>query len=361
MISASRMSLDVPTRVILRIVLVSLGVLLGVYVIYLLRTPISWIVLATFLAVAMSGPVNLLGRYLRRGVAILLSYLGLLLVPVLLGLIVVPPIVNGANDLAGKAPQYARQASDFVQGNRTLRKLENDYGVISKLEAEAGKLPAKLGGAAGVLRDLGVGLVNSVFAGVTILILSIFLVKDGRRWVRRALELQPPDRAERLDHTLRRIASAVGNYVRGALTQAAIAGVTTFIVLTVLGVPFAAPLAVLVAVFDLIPLVGATVAAVIVGIVTLFSHFPTATIVWTIWAIVYQQIENSVIQPQIQRRAVDLHPFLVLVSVLFGSALFGVAGALLAIPVAASLQIAVTEWWKYRQAARLPAAPAPDP
>jgi predicted PurR-regulated permease PerM len=120
----------------------------------------------------------------------------------------------------------------------------------------------------------------------------------------------------------------------------------------ILGIPFAGPLAVLVGIADLIPLVGATIAAVIVGIVTVFADFPIDTIVWVIWAIVYQQLENTVIQPQIQRRAVDLNPFVVIVSVLCGSTLFGVPGALLAIPAAASLQIAVTEWWQFRQSAR---------
>jgi predicted PurR-regulated permease PerM len=124
-------------------------------------------------------------------------------------------------------------------------------------------------------------------------------------------------------------------------------------------VPFAAPLAVVVFFFDLVPLVGATIAAIIVGIVTVFVNFPTATIVWAIWAVVYQQLENNVIQPQIQRRAVDVHPFVVLVSVLFGSTLFGVPGALLAIPVAASGQIAVLEWWRFRHGR--PAGPPLDP
>jgi predicted PurR-regulated permease PerM len=350
---------DVSPRAVLRIVLIVLGVLLAAYVVYLLRRPIAWIVIATFLAVAMSGPVNTLEQWMRRGLAIALSYIGLLLVPVLLALIIVPPIVTGGNNLAREAPSYARDVRNFVERNRTLRKLENDYGVVSKLEAEAQKLPGKLGGAAGTLRDLGVSVVNSIFAGVSILVLSIFLVKDGRGWVHRVLRFQPPDRAARLESALGRIATAVRNYVGGALVQATVAGVTTFIVLTILGVPFAAPLSVLVALFDLIPLVGATVAAIVVGIVTLFSDFPTDTIVWAIWAIVYQQVENSLIQPQIQRRAVDLHPFLVLASVLFGSTLFGIAGALLAIPFAASVQIAVGEWWQFRQAARLHAAPEP--
>jgi predicted PurR-regulated permease PerM len=350
---------DLNLRVVLRIVLVVVSVVLTLYVIYLLRKPIGWIVLSTFIAVAMSAPVNLLSRHMHRGLAIFLSYLGLLLVPVLLALILVPPIVNGIDDLATRAPQYATDAQDYVQKNKTLRKLEDDYGVISQLQEQAKKLPNKIGNAAGTLKDLGVGVVNSVFAGLTILILSIFMVSDGRRWVMKALAFQPPERRERLDRALSRISTAVANYVGGALTQATIAGVTSFIVMKILGIPFAAPLAVLVGFADLIPLVGATIAAILVGIVTVFADFPIDTIIWAIWAIVYQQLENTVIQPQIQRRAVDLHPFLVLVSVLFGSTLFGVAGALLAIPAAASVQIAVGEWWQFRQAGRAELVPDP--
>ena len=122
---------EVNLRAILRIVLVIVGVVLTLYVIYLLRKPIGWIVLATFIAVAMSAPVNLLARHMHRGLAIALSYLGLLAIPVLLALILVPPIVNGIDDLATKAPDYAAQAQDYVQKNKTLRKLEDDYGVIT--------------------------------------------------------------------------------------------------------------------------------------------------------------------------------------------------------------------------------------
>ena len=110
-------------------------------------------------------------------------------------------------------------------------------------------------------------------------------------------------------------------------------------------------------------LVGATIGAVIVGLVTVVVDFPTTTIIWTIWAIVYQQVENSVIQPQIQKRAIQVHPFLVLVSVLFGSTLLGIVGALVAIPVAGSIQILVREWWDYRHSTGdfAPTPPAPPP
>jgi predicted PurR-regulated permease PerM len=335
-------------RAVLRNVLIVVAVVITLYLLYLLRRPLGWIVIATFLAIAMSGPVNWLHRRIGwRGPAIALTYVALLLVPVAIGAIVVPPVVTGGNDLANNAPRYAADVQDFVQRNRTLRGLEEDYGFVTKIEAEARKLPNRLGGAAGTLRDLGIGLVNSIFAGVTIIVLSIFMVAGGRGWLRKGAALLRPERAVMIDRMVDRMAIAVGNYVAGAIAQATIAGIATFIVLSILGVPFAAPLAVVVFFFDLIPLVGATIAAIVVGIVTVFVNFPTATIVWVIWAIVYQQVENNVIQPQIQKRALDIHPFVVLVSVLFGSALFGVAGALLAIPVAASAQIAVLEYWRF--------------
>ena len=162
-----------------------------------------------------------------------------------------------------------------------------------------------------------------------------------------------------------RIGGAVGNYVAGALLQATVAGVLAWIVLAVLGVPYALPLAVIVFLLDLVPLVGATLGAIIVGVVTLFNDFPADTIIWAIWSIVYQQVENTVIQPRIQARAVAVHPFIVLVSVLFGSTLLGVLGALLAIPAAAAILIAVHEFNSLRghaggggAAARSPAAEA---
>jgi predicted PurR-regulated permease PerM len=353
---------EAPAKAILRIVLIVVGVVALLYVIYLVRKPLSWLFIAVFIAVALSGPVNWLNRRMRRGYAITLVYLALLAMPLLLGALIVPPLVTEATNLAEDVPEYARDVTEFVEGNERLQEINEDYDITAKLEQEAGRLPQELGGAAGTLRDVGVGLVNSLFALVTILVLAAFLLGSGRTWVARALELQPPDRAERLRRVLDRSAAAVGSYVAGALAIAAIAGILAYIVLLILGVPFRAPLAVVVGLFALIPLVGATIAAVLVGIVTLFTNFPTATIIWTIWAIAYQQLENHVIQPQVQKRALDVHPFVVVAAVLFGSSLLGVLGALVAIPVAASIQIALREWWDYRQGiARREAAPPAQP
>jgi predicted PurR-regulated permease PerM len=345
------------SRTILRAVVIVVAAVAVLYIAYLLRTPLSWIVVAAFLAIAVAAPVEFLSRRMPRGLAIAIVYLGVVLLPVALAALLVPPVVTQASDLIARAPDYARDISAFVQSNDTLQQLEQQYDITGTIEAEAAKLPSKIGDAAGALRDFGAGIVGSIFAAVTILILSVFMVGGGPRWIRGLLERQPPERAARLRGALDSIGGAVGNYVGGAMLQATIAGVTTFVVLLILGVPAAGTLAVVVALLDLIPLVGATLGAVLVGIVTLFTNFPTATIVWAIWAIVYQQIENNVIQPQIQRRAVRLEPFVVLVAVLFGSTLFGVIGAILAIPVAATLQIAAKELLAYRAETRAASSP----
>jgi predicted PurR-regulated permease PerM len=232
----------------------------------------------------------------------------------------------------------------YVKQNKRLRKINQDYDITTQLEKEAKKLPNRLGGAAGTLRDVGFGIVNSLFALVTILVLTAFLLSSGRQWTDAAIALRPPEQRERLRRALDHMAAAVGGYVAGALAIALIAGVATYIVLSILTVPFAGPLAVIAGLFSLIPLVGATIAAVLIAVVTLFANFPTATIIWIIWAIVYQQFENHVIQPQVQKRTVKVQPFITIVAVLFGATLIGVLGALVAIPVAASIQILLREY-----------------
>jgi predicted PurR-regulated permease PerM len=347
-----------PSRSVARTVLIIVAVLVSLYLVYLLRKPLGWLFIATFLAVALAGPVTFLERRMKRGFAITLVYLGLMAVPVVLGTLMVPPLVNEASNLAEEAPQYANDVTKFVKENDRLRDLDADYDLTGTLREQADKLPSKLGGAAGTLRDVGLGLVNSIFALVTILILTAFMLGGGRRWIGHALRYLPEDRAERMERVLRRSAAAVGNYVAGALAQATLAGILSFVVLSILGVPFAAPLSLIIFFLDLIPLVGATIGAVAVGLVTLFTNFPTATIVWLVWSIVYQQVENNVIQPQIQRRAVSINPFLVIVAVLFGSSLLGVLGALVAVPMAASIQIAAREYMDFRGIR--PRRPAPE-
>ncbi|MBA2630883.1 MAG: AI-2E family transporter [Thermoleophilaceae bacterium] len=343
-----------------RVVLIVVAVAVCLYLVYLVRRPITWILIAAFLAVALSGPVNRLARRVRRGLAIAVVLVGLLLVPVALVAVIVPPLITEANDFARNVPDYSRDLTDFVERNETLSKLNEDYNITQELQQEAEKLPSKLGGAATTLRDLGLGIVNSLFALITIFVLTAFMLGSGSRWVEAGLANLPPPRQARASRSLERIAAAISGYVAGAMFIAVVAGAATYVVLLILGVPFAAPLAVIAGFFSLIPLIGATIAAVLIGAVTLFDNFPTATIIWAVWAIVYQQFENHLIQPQVQKRTVHVHPFVTIVAVLMGSALLGVLGALLAIPLAASIQILVREYLDLRTLSIKP-DPPPEP
>jgi predicted PurR-regulated permease PerM len=342
---------DAPSvRSILRVVVTVVCSALALYLVYLLRTPLGWLLIATFVAVAASGPVNLLSRRLPRGLAIGLVYLGIILAPVVIGAILIPPAVEQGVRLAKDLPGYVDDLNETIDENEQLRELNEKYDITQKLDDLAQNLVSDLGDAAGLVADVGASLVSSIFALVTILVMSMFMVSRGKAWREAFLSFRPPHQAERIRRATDRIATAVGSYVGGALAQAVIAGAAAFLMLVILGVPSPLPLAVIIALLDLIPLIGATIGAVIVGVVTLFADFPTDTIVWAIFAIAYQQFENYVVQPRIQSRAVKLDPFIVVIAALFGGTLLGIVGALLAIPSAAAIQIAMREYWEYRRA-----------
>src|SRR5215207_9470685 len=302
----------VTARVVLRIVLIVVLVVLALYLIYVLRRPLTWIFIAGFLAIALSGPVNFLARRMKRGLAIALVYFVLILLPVLIGAILVPPVVEQLNNLIQNLPAYAADLQDFVSDNERLRELEEDYNITAELQKQAATLPGRVGDAAGILSDIGLGLVNSIFAAVTIIVLSLFIIGSGRSWLDWLAARQGPEREAWLNRLFDRIGNAVGNYVAGALGQALVAGVLAYIVLLILGVPYAGSLAVIIFLLDLVPLVGATLGAI-----------------------------------------------LVLTSVLFGSTLFGVLGALLAIPVAAGIQIAIIEYNAFQRPESIGAVQAP--
>ena len=341
---------DPSIRGILRVVATVVVSALALYLIYLLRTPIGWLFLATFVAVSVSAPVNRLSKRMPRGGAVAIVYLTLILVPIGIGAILIPPAVQAASDLVSDFPSYVEDLDQTVQENETLKGLNEDFDLVGKLEDLANDAAGSLDDVAATLANVGAGLVGSLFALFTILVMSMFMVGRGRRWTDALLATRKPHEAAALRRALDRMAIAVSAYVGGALAQATIAGITAFIVLSILGVPAPLALAVIIALLDLIPLIGATIGAFIVALVTLFSDFPTATIVWVIFAIAYQQFENYVVQPRIQSRAVELDPFVIVVAAIFGGFLLGVIGALLAIPVAAALQIGVREFLAFRRA-----------
>lgn len=333
-----------PTTSIARVFFTLVGLALAVYVVYLVRDVVALLAISVFTALALGPAVNFFDRRLPRPGAILVVYLFVLLGIVGVGLLVVPPIASEVKGLSRDVPGYFKD----LRRNDQFRTYDNRYGITKKLEAEAVKLPSRLGDAAGALKDVTVG----VFAGATKLLIVLtvvfLLLLDGPRFVAFGLRLGGPAREARYRSVAVDIYRAVSGYVAGNLVISLIAGTVTYVTLTILGVPFAVPLAVLMAFLDLIPLIGATIGGIVIGLITLFNDFPTSTIVWVIVLIVYQQVENNLLQPFVYKRTVAVPALGVIVAVLIGSSLLGVLGALLAIPVAAAVEIVLREWWHRR-------------
>jgi predicted PurR-regulated permease PerM len=333
------------TRAIARVFFTVAGLAIALYVVYLVRSVVGLVAMAIFLAIALGPGVDFFARRrVPRGLSILLVYLCIGVGVIGIGLLVVPPIVSQVNGFTKALPNYINDA----RKNKTIRKYDRRYKVTVKLRKQVDKLPSRLGDAAGALQSVTVGVFSTLVKLVTVLTMTFFLLLDGRRVFDWVLGLLRPHHEELIRDKSGEVYRAVAGYVAGNLVISIIAGTTTWLTLTVLDVPFAVPLAVLMAFLDLIPLIGATIGGISIGIVTLFNDFPTSTIVWTLVFILYQQIENNVIQPIVYRRTVDVHPLVVIVSILVGAALLGVLGALVAIPVAATLQILLRDVWRRR-------------
>lgn len=353
------MAAEAPTtRTVVRVVVTVAATLAVLYLLYLVRSVLLLVFIAIFLAVALGPAVSAFHRRgLPQGLSILLVYALIAGGIFGVGLLVVPPIVNEVDALSRDIPGYVQD----LRENDQFRRYDDKYHISEKLNEQARKLPSHLDDAAGALRAITVGVFGAIVQLVTVLTMAFFLLLDGERIAGFLLRAAGPRREARWRRIGGDIYRSTAGYVAGNLLISVLAGLTTYVTLLILGVPFAVPLAVLMGFLDLIPLVGATLAGVAIAIVTLFNNFPTSTIVWAIVFIVYQQLENNVIQPVVYRRTVNVAPLLVIVAILIGGSLLGILGALVAIPVAAALQIIVRDLWGSRSAYEVPAPPAAPP
>jgi len=348
------------TRQIARVFFTVAALAILLYALYRIRSVLELVLVAGFLAMALGPPVDYLVRHhIKRGIAILLVYLGLATAIFGVGLLIVPPIVDQVNGLSKDIPGYVQD----LRKSKTFRRYDDKYHISKKLNEQAAKLPSKLGEAAGTLQNITVGVFGALVKLVTVLTMAFFLLLDGGKILDFFLRLRGRGEEERLRGVFEGIYRSVAGYVAGNLLISFIAGGVTYATLKILGVPFAAPLAVLMGFLDLIPLVGATIGGFVIGAVTAFTDFPTATIVWVIVLIVYQQVENNLLQPLIYKRTVQVAPLLTIVAVLIGSVLLGVLGVLIAIPIAGAIQIVVRDIWDRRESpvsiVERPGGPAP--
>jgi predicted PurR-regulated permease PerM len=329
-------------RAILIVIGIFLATALLLWLIWLTKGVLLWIVIAAFLATALNPAVDWLMRHgvRRRGGAVAIVFLAAIGVIVAIAATFVPTLVDEVNSFAKAVPDYV---DDLTKGRGPLGFLERDYQIVERIRDAIEK--SGVGGVLGLSSTaVGVakGVVTAVVAILTIAFLTLFMLLEGPNWVERVYSLVPERHETRVRRIGHEVYRAIGGYVAGNLVISVVAGAATAIVLSILGVPFAFALALIVALLDLVPLAGATIAAVIVTTVA-FLDSTTAGIVVLIFFILYQQFENHILQPVVYGKAVRLSPLAVLVAVLIGAELAGVVGALGAIPAAAAIQVVLRE------------------
>jgi predicted PurR-regulated permease PerM len=333
-------------RAILTVIGVVLAVAIALEVLWVTRSVIIWVLIACFFAMALNPAVDaLVARGLSRGPAVGIVFSGAILIIVGIAATFVPTLIREVNDLADAVPGYI---DDLTRGRGRLGFLERDYQIVEKARAAIEK--SGVGGVLGLSNtalSLTKSVLNAVIAVVTIAFLTLFMLLEGPIWVERLYGLLDEKSRPRWRKVGSEIYRTVGGYVTGNLAISLIAGVVSTAVLLGLGVPYAVALGLIVALLDLIPLAGATIAAIIVSAVG-FLHSTTAGIVLVIFFILYQQLENHVLQPLVYGRTVRLSPLVVLIAVLMGAELAGVIGALGAIPLAGSIQVILADWFAHR-------------
>jgi predicted PurR-regulated permease PerM len=226
-----------------------------------------------------------------------------------------------------------------LEKNPTIVRLDKKYHFISKLQTWLANPDTAKSLAGGVL-GFGKFLIGSVFKTFTVLMLTVYFLGSLPAMMSGAQKLVPRSRRERAASLMEEVLARVGGYVSGAIIVATLATFASWVMLSALSVGYALPLALLVGVTDLVPIVGATFGAFVVSAVVLLDS-PTKAIITLLFLIAYQQVENYLIYPRVMSRSVEVPPAVALIAALGGAALFGVIGALLAIPLAAGLLVVV--------------------
>ncbi len=341
---------DLRPRTVLRVLLIVIAVAVTLEVIWIARHIIAWVVISLFLALALNPLVGWIERRTRlsRAPAIGIAYLIVTIAIVAVGATFLPKLIDEVNGFVQATPSYV---DDLTHGRGRLGFLETKYQVVEKVREQVKNGGAtKILGLSGAALSVTKSVITIIAATVTIIFLTFFMLLEGGAWLERFFSLFPERSQKRWRGVGHDVYRTVGGYVTGNLLISVIAGVSVTIVLLIMGVPYAVALGLLVAVLDLIPLAGATVAGVIVVLVA-FLHSVPAGIVLLVFIIAYQQLENHFLQPVIYGRTVELSPLVVLISVLVGAELAGILGALAAIPVAGSIQVIVRDQLAHRRPA----------
>ena len=338
------------------IALLTTAVVLGaLFVLWQVKTFVGWFVIALFLAAVLNPAVNWLQRrhrLIKRPLAIALTYLGVLVGLLFIVGIFLPLLLDQVNSFINFVVAAAQAPEGPAQYIRGIAQQNGFGGLLHRFDDQLAALREQLGGLLSNLfhstGQIAIGVAGFLAALFTVLTLTFFLILGSERYVNAGVGLFPEAHRPLVRSLFTQSAGAISGYVTGNLAISAICGVLTFIVLVILGMPYAAPLALLVAVLDLVPLVGATLGGAILVIVGFFVA-PWKAVVLLVFVVVYQQVESNFLQPIVYSQAVQLNGLVILIALLVGGQLLGIPGALLAIPVAEIIRIVVTEVLAYRR------------
>ena len=344
-----RVVIDVSARTVVKVLVIAFAGLALIRIFRGAAQVITWLAIAVFLAVALEPVVRFCQRWMSRPWAVITVFGSLLLLVAAFLAVLIVPLATQVDDLQRAAPGYI----DKLERNATIRDLNQRYHLLAKARTAAESVPSRAFGALS-------SVVSGIVATITVLFLTLFLMLELPALSKALLDQLPEHHAERVARLSAEVNRRVGGYVIGNLIISVIAGLVTGISLWILHVPYAAALAVLMAVFDLVPLIGATIGALAAIGVAFAAQGTTAGIVMVVVNIVYQQAENHILQPLVYRRTVELSAFLILVAVLIGGALLGVLGALVAIPVAGAIQVVLRDLLESRARTEPPGEPATD-
>jgi predicted PurR-regulated permease PerM len=342
----------VDNRTVARYTLVVIGLVLATLLVlglaYETRQVLTWIVIAGFFAVALHPAVSWLERkvgFVKRWLATLIIYvLAVVFIGGLIAVFVIPLVQEGTQ-LADQAPKLIE---DIRAGRGPVGSLAERFHVITYIQSHTTQIRGYLTALGAPTLTVLRGAATGVAGLLTIFVLSYLMVLEAPKIVDGFTALFSETRGDRIRRVGRDCAKTITGYITGNLLISLICGLLTYAVLAIVGVPFAGLIALFVGLADLIPLVGATLGAV-VGVVAAFTQSITAGIIVIVFFVIYQQLENHLLQPMIFARTVQLNPLTVLLAILIGVELAGILGALLAIPVAGIIQIVVRDIWDTRR------------
>jgi len=329
--------------------------LIGLYAVYTVRAILVRVLIALFIAVSLDPAVRLLARRgVRRGVAVTLIFLLAFALAAGFLISVIPPLVDQFRNLVDDLPGYLAR---LQERSARFRELNDRFNVSDQLQGLVGTLPSRLG--TGVL-GITSRVFGAVFNSLTVLVFTIYFMADMPRIRAGVVRLFPVDRRARARQVVDLVVDKVGGYMIGNIIISIIAGVASLIAFSLLGVPFPVPLAFVVAICDLIPMIGATLGAVIGVAVALFTTnlWPTTVLVAAFF-VAYQQLENYLIAPRVLKTTVELGAAAVLIAGLIGATVLGLVGALMAIPVAAAFNVLLNERLRAQETAAAGASPIP--